>query len=249
LQSNSIIIKVVNRYIGVSEGYLGDFSYRTHADFYIEYCDLDIDPYGFEGTTRQRFINIFESIDNISKSKMLKGVVERFPVEEASAPKTRTENLKVQILDVAAEYAGAAPVASPNTVITSPIVRQAISDAEHLLKANGATSSIDRVHTAMHGFLIAACDSESITHPKEASINKLLKLLRKNHPKLNDLGHREQDIDQILNSSAAILNAFNPLRNQGSVAHPNKHLIGKSEAMLVINIARSLIHYLDSKLS
>jgi hypothetical protein len=26
------VMKVVNRYIGVSGGYLGDFSYRTHAE-------------------------------------------------------------------------------------------------------------------------------------------------------------------------------------------------------------------------
>ena len=38
------VLKVVNRYIGVDGGYLGDFSYRTHADFYPEYCDLDTDP-------------------------------------------------------------------------------------------------------------------------------------------------------------------------------------------------------------
>ena len=43
------ITRVVNRYIGVSGGYLGDFSYPTHADFYPEYCDLEIDPYAIDG--------------------------------------------------------------------------------------------------------------------------------------------------------------------------------------------------------
>lgn len=32
------ILRVVNRYIGVEGGYLVGFSYRTHADFYPEYC-------------------------------------------------------------------------------------------------------------------------------------------------------------------------------------------------------------------
>ena len=35
-------MKVVNRYIGMVGGYLGDFPYRTHAEFYRKYCDLDI---------------------------------------------------------------------------------------------------------------------------------------------------------------------------------------------------------------
>ncbi len=45
------VMKIVNRYIGVSGGYLGDFSYSTYTDFYPEYCDLDINPNQLEGTT------------------------------------------------------------------------------------------------------------------------------------------------------------------------------------------------------
>ena len=57
------IYMIVNRYIGVSRGYLGDFSCRTHEEFYREYCDLEIDPYAYDGTTRQRFIQILEASD------------------------------------------------------------------------------------------------------------------------------------------------------------------------------------------
>jgi hypothetical protein len=28
------VVRVVNDYIGVSGGYLGDFTYRTHQEFY-----------------------------------------------------------------------------------------------------------------------------------------------------------------------------------------------------------------------
>lgn len=52
---------IINRYIGIESGYLGDFSYRSHAEFYPLYCDLDIDPYEFEGTTREKFIEFFFS--------------------------------------------------------------------------------------------------------------------------------------------------------------------------------------------
>jgi hypothetical protein len=55
------IHRFVNLYIGVDQGYLGDFSYRTHADFYPVYCDLDINPYEYEGTTRERFMEILST--------------------------------------------------------------------------------------------------------------------------------------------------------------------------------------------
>jgi hypothetical protein len=37
--TNREIRLVVHDYIGVQSGYLGDFSYRTHRDFYPDYCD------------------------------------------------------------------------------------------------------------------------------------------------------------------------------------------------------------------
>lgn len=57
------VIRLVNRYIGVSGGYLGDFSYRTLADFYPEYCGLDLNPFVVlpDGTTRERYIAVLKS--------------------------------------------------------------------------------------------------------------------------------------------------------------------------------------------
>lgn len=71
---------VVNRYIGVTGGYLGDFSYRTHAEFYGEYCDLGIDPFAYEGTTRERFIQVLEHADARTQAAILSGIIEKYPV-------------------------------------------------------------------------------------------------------------------------------------------------------------------------
>lgn len=71
-------MKVVNRFIGVSAGYLGDFSYRTHGEFYPEYCDLDIDPNTYPGTTRERFIEILSTRSPHDQAKILRGVLDRF---------------------------------------------------------------------------------------------------------------------------------------------------------------------------
>ena len=87
-------MKIVNRYIGVTGGYLGDFSYRTHADFYPEYCDLEIDPHRYEGTTRQRFIAIISEQEPWVQARVVRGVTERFPVDGPASPPTRTKELR-----------------------------------------------------------------------------------------------------------------------------------------------------------
>jgi len=73
------INKLVNRYIGVNGGYLGDFSYRTHRDFYLE-LDLDIDPDNYDGTTRQRFIKILSDSTAEVQARILDGIMDKYPM-------------------------------------------------------------------------------------------------------------------------------------------------------------------------
>jgi hypothetical protein len=75
------IYKVVNGYIGVRDGYLGDFNYRSHEEFYPYYCEVDISPSAYEGTTRERFISILETADNTTKAKILKGVLKNIQLK------------------------------------------------------------------------------------------------------------------------------------------------------------------------
>lgn len=80
-------------------------------------------------------------------------------------------------------------------------------------------------------------------------MTRLFKLIRQQHPSFQNLGARSQDIERILQSFANIMDALNPIRNTASVAHPNADLLKKDEAMLVVNSARTLLHYLNAKLS
>jgi abortive infection Abi-like protein len=138
----------------------------------------------------------------------------------------------------------------PNTApeITSEVVERALLDAETLLRTNGPLSAIDRIHTSLHGYLLAICKKAAIQHSKNASITALYKLIRENHVTLKEIGARSQDINQILKSFSAIIDVLNPIRNEASIAHPNETLLGEEEAILVINAARTILHYLNSKL-
>ena len=104
------------------------------------------------------------------------------------------------------------------------------------------------VHTALHGHLQYLCDAANIEYDRDDTMVALLKKLRLQHPKLKDLGPRAGDITTVFKASGSILDALNPVRNNASVAHPNEDLLGSEEAELVINIGRSLLGYLDSKL-
>ena len=246
--SNSELMKVVNRYIGVSGGYLGDLSYRTHADFYPEFCDLEINPYAIEGTTRERFISILGNAAPRDQAKIVRGVVERFPIGGVQAPTTRTNELREWMLAIADRLEHGAPVASHSPAQSSAIVERAIADAETLLRTSGASSGLDRVHTALHGFLLCVCENASISFPDDATLATLLKLIRNEHPAFGADPVRRQEITQILRTLGSVVDALSPLRNNASAAHPNKALLDEPEAMLAINSARTILHYVDARL-
>ena len=236
---------VTRKWIGVQGGYLGDFSYRTHYEFYDEYCGLpDINPYKMQGTTRSRFEIILAEATPDAQSRILKGVLKKYPLGSAEY---RTQNQLDRLLEFIKRCEGGAPVSQVMPVVTSAVVERALADAETLLTTTGATSALDRVHTALHGYLKEICRSHKIEPEKDAPTTRLFKLLRAQCPEFLVTAHGEQS-ERVLSAIAQILDAMNPLRNRGSVAHPNERLLDNPEAMLCINATRTVFHYLNSKI-
>jgi hypothetical protein len=238
------IKKLAYKFIGVREGYLGDFSYQKHADFYTD-LDLDINPYNYDGTTRERFMQIVSESAPHVQAAILDGILERFAV--GSDP-IRTQQLADEIRNWAVGLRSGPAVEHPTPKNAPETVRRALADAEHLLQKNGATSAVDRVHTALHGYQLGLCAEAGITpEVADPNLTQVFKCLRKQHPALQASGHRAQDIESILNAMNTILSAMNPIRNRASVAHPNEILLDEAEARLAINTGRTIFHYLDAK--
>lgn len=136
-------------------------------------------------------------------------------------------------------------VATPNLGITSDVVERALRDAEHLIATTGATSGVDRVHTALHGYLKAACDRFTLAYSEDANIVGLMKVLLTGHA---SFATTSTEADKILKALGVVVDALNPVRNNKSMAHPSSALLPEPEAMLVVNAVRTILHYLNAKL-
>ena len=246
--STSEIMLVVNGYIGVNGGYLGDFSYKSHEEFYPFYCDLDISPAAYEGTTRQRFINILLDSDAPTQARILNGVLQKYPLELFSLEdKERKERLHKTILDIIRRLENNGGVRPDNLNITNDVVERAIQDAKILIEKNGATSGVDRVHTTLHGYLKGVCKKENIVINEDDTLTQIFKKLKAAHPALQNGGTRQSEIDQIISSFSNVLDKLNPLRNKASLSHPNETLLEEDEAMFVVNAANTLLNYFNRK--
>jgi hypothetical protein len=235
--------RLVHKFIGVEAGYLVGFTYAVHQRFYPLFCELDIDPLQRPGTTRDRFISILNEQEPKNQAKILRGVIAMFS-DGNQLSKDSIAEMEKWIADL--ESVG---VSSPSLVTTSEVVHLALRNAETLLCNHGPTSAVDRVHTAMHGFLRASCDAHRIQHADDAGMVQLMKQLVIHHPALQADGPRKDDIDKVLKSFSTVLDAMNPVRNQASVAHPNDNLLAEPEARLVLNAIKSILQYLEDKFS
>src|SRR5207245_362828 len=110
---------------------------------------------------------------------VLRGVIERFPVDKG--PDTRTATLRDEIRAIARRLETGQHVPGTAPKITSEAVLRAIADAETLLTTSGPVSAVDRIHTALHGHLLAICDAAGITYPAAMSLTAAFKLVRIHH--------------------------------------------------------------------
>lgn len=240
------IHQLVNKYIGVTGGYLGDFSYKTHREFYLE-LDLQVDPDGIQGTTRERFIQILQQSDPSTQARIVQGILHKYPV---GSSELRTQAMHDEIASWVPKLRAGGGVYVPSLARPSEIVERALSDAEHLIPARGAVSGIDRLHTALHGYVKQACaDAGILPLEQDPSLTRLFKQLREHHPKFRAQRVRQSEVSSVLNALASIVSVLDPIRNRASVAHPNTQLLGAPEAHLVVNCVRTLLHYLEAKIS
>jgi len=250
MKPESLITKIVNRYIGVEDGYLGipdsnRFTYSNHREFYPEYCDLVKDPDSIEGTTRARFVKIFLDSKPKEQSKIIRGILERFPVGEG--PKTRTQTLHNSLLDEANKLEEKKGLINNPNLETEHIF-ELLEDADSLIQNRKASSAVDRLHTAFHGYLRELCEKENISFDEKDDLVKLIKKIQSNHPKFN-VNIKSQEIQNIIRNLVSISDSLNPIRNQGSRAHANKNTLDEPEAVLVINTIRTILNYLEIKLN
>jgi hypothetical protein len=188
-------------------------------------------------TSSQQYIEMEREVDELANPLKYREI----------AGAMRTLNHPVRFIAADVDTQEVDVVSTPDLKITSTVVEHALDDVESLLKNRSAVSGLDRVHTAFHGYLKAICADANIATSNDPSITELFKLLRKQHSGLQVKAGAES-IDHILKAMAVIVDALNPLRNKGSVAHPNE-LLDDAEAMLAINSVRTLLHYLNTKIS
>ena len=136
---------------------------------------------------------------------------------------------------------------APTSVSASMAMDQVLKDAAQLLRANGPMACVGHVHAALQRYLREACARADLKVADDASVALLFESLRNGHPEFVTLDQHPQ-VGNVLASIAQALAALDTSQDDASIPQPGQALVEEAEAMLMVNLTRSLFDYLRARL-
>jgi hypothetical protein len=136
----------------------------------------------------------------------------------------------------------------PDVQNAGAAVAEALKDVEAALAAGRPLSAVDRIHTALQGYLRAVCNDASIPLPTPDTIPALTKAILASHSAFDATAPHAEHALRALRSLGAAVDSLGSVRNHGSIAHANETLLAPAEARLVVNAANAILTYFHEKI-
>ena len=233
-------------------GYVLDFSNRTFNDFIFECLQIDIysDNYIDNGESKANRLRTFwlkES--NYEVGRLIKKLIEYWKETKLmsySQISQQEEFLYKECTEIADKLL-------ENILVEEiEVIRENSEDKDFNLLAKSIKESIqknepevalDRLHTYLIKFIRKLCENHLIEIKKEESLNaifgKYVKFITANE-KIESLM-----TERILKYSIHVIEAFNDIRNNKSLAHDNP-ILNYSESVLIFNNVTNAIKFIES---
>jgi hypothetical protein len=235
--------RTLEKFLGMSSGYVLDFSNRTFEDFILDSTGRDIwsEKYRYASGSKANCLRAFWAKEpNHIVGKLLADLL------EYSKPKTEDLSLWDDCRRISVRLREDAPVADIEAFAPNADGRdfeslaRAVRDA---IEYNQPEAGLDRLHTFVVKYVRALCAKHGLevdrSEPLHSVFGKYVKHMREN-------GRIESEMaERILKSAISILEAFNYIRNERSLAHDNR-MLGYDESLLIFNNVASCIRFLTA---
>ncbi len=233
--------------LGMSSGYVLDFSNRTFDEFVLDSIGRSIyDPrysYG-SGSKANQLRGVWKVEENFIVGKLMGDLLDF--VAETHPPDVRDSELFKNCRAIVARLNQGKPVADLHAIASLREDKdfEAVANAvRNAIEENRPEVGLDRLHTFATKYLRSICESRAVAIPRDKPLHSLIGEYTK---KLKELGHIESEMTlRILKTSISNLEAFNDVRNNRSLAHDNP-MLNYDEALLIFNNVASCIRFIRS---
>jgi hypothetical protein len=223
---------------GMRTGYVLDFTNRQFREFVLDSVRLDIEnpTIGGNGSKAVRLRHFWDSQPDHVVGRLLKYLVERAP--------DGNDMLRKRCI-VAAERLSKSAVVHDADVITE---LSGLEDFEQLaagirdsIEKNEPETGLDRLHTFTVKFVRWISERRGMAVDRDKSLNAIFGMYVKKLQELKRIDSRMTEI--ILKTSISVLDAFNNVRNNWSLAHDNV-LLNREESLLIFNHVTTAIRFI-----
>lgn len=235
--------ETLERCFGMSSGYVLDFSDRTFQEFIHDSVGRNIyeEKYAFNGQSKARRLRAFIKVEpNHVVGKLIADLVAHAMrrAESGMAVSGDVEGcsrIAERLRQGAPVLEGVPPESQESAFRTlADSVRQAIEE-------NQPEKGLDRLHTYFVAYVRKVCQDNGVAatrdEPAHSVLGKYVKALKAS-------GRIESEMTgRILTYAQATMDAFNRVRNEQSLAHPNP-ILNYDEALLIFNHVVSIVNFI-----
>lgn len=228
--------------LGMSSGYVLNFSNRTFEEFFLETLDINIFDSKYEyasGSKANRMRAFWDLEPNFVVAQALEGLINNWD-EYAGEPPSE------DFMKIFHRLKLSAPV--PDIGVIRPNADEAGFEAlakavRDSIEKNEPETGLDRLHTYLVKYFRHLCQKHDVVVSKDTPLHSLVGEYIK---AIKAEGLIESDItERILKSTISIMEAFNRIRNDHSFAHDNK-VLNYNESLLIFGHVTSSVRFIES---
>ena len=236
----------LEKLLGMGSGYVLNFSDRTFGEFFDEFrVEIDAERYYTRGRSKANRMRTFWDLDNnYVVGRVINGLIEYGTDEQCFSDSS--PSLIDDCRKTAQRLLSDQPVAELEALTAVGDERDFEVLAEHVREAiekNQPEGALDRLHTFVVKFVRNACEEHGVEIVRDKPLHSLFgEYVRA----LREGNHLESAMtERILKSSISVLEAFNDVRNNKSLAHDNP-ILNYEESLLIFNHVAASVRFIRS---
>lgn len=239
----------LERLFCMQTGYVLDFTDRSFREFFQDTLQLDIELecYKEDGTSKAKRLRKFWSIESshiVGKSieeLILYGQSEHCLCTDADARDLTDDCWK--IAQILMQNTAVVELSALTATINRHDFKVVAAEARQAIEKNQPEVGLDRLHTFLVKFIREIMKQHEITIDKEKPLHSIFGEYVK-HLRDNECMESEMT-EKILKSTISILEKFNHVRNNKSLAHDNP-MLNYEESLLIFNHVTALIRFIKA---
>lgn len=236
----------LERALGMSSGYVLNFSNRTFSEFFLDSVGINIydDKYNYgSGSKANRMRAFWDKESNYLVGKVLELIFEEWDEfkDNYSPPEAPEDCLKI-----VKRLKESAPVKDIENIVVNfddSSFEALARSVRECIDKNEPETGLDRLHTYLVKYFRALCTKRGIEADREKPLHSIFGEYIK---AIKNEGLIESDMtERILKSSISVMEAFNRVRNDKSLAHDNL-LLNYDESLLIFSHVTSSIRFINT---